>query len=96
MTIFIYLHDDEIVQLKKIHLATTPPHIHYWREILMLPKEIFSFGTFFFIVTFYLDFHPFWLLVFTLVSLAGLFGMMKKPKRSPEEEVCMMADINPF
>ena len=62
----------------------------------MLPKEIFSFGTSFFIVTFYLNFHPLWLLVFTLMSLAGLFGMMKKPKRSPEEEHCKMAEINPF
>jgi len=46
----------------------------------------------FFIVAFYLDFHPFWLTVFTLVSLVGLFGMMKRVNECPSE----MADINPF
>ena len=81
-----------MLPLRKINLATTPTIIKSWRKILMQPKDIFSFGAFLFIVTFYFGFHPLWLALFTLLSLAGLIGMTKKPKEKHHK----MAEINPF
>jgi len=47
----------------------------------MSPEEMFSFGIIFTFIAYFLEFHPFWLVSFLLMTLFAGFQMLRKERR---------------
>jgi len=78
----------------------TSIHDNYYQieTFAMSAKDTLSLGILLLTGGIYYGFHSLWLVLFTLITLVGCIGIMKKEKTTHEEKEkpCDMSCINPF